>query len=154
MYLLLQRPTFIRYSLNSLTQWQVIGSFKLTEYPYEIKLLNIMLSVSILLSHTHTGTHSLLSPPKFYSLSSSWTGFLKIFFFPRSGSHQEMCQAEQLNILSICIRGKRKKKKKSEGGNLLLHTNREDHLRISRLCHPFALWVQERGEATKKARHL
>lgn len=83
MYLLLQRPTFIRYSLNSLTQWQVIGSFKLTEYPYEIKLLNIMLSVSIFPALSHTAAHPLLSPPKFYSLSSPWTGFLRIFFFFR-----------------------------------------------------------------------
>lgn len=98
-----QRPTFIRYSLKSLTQWQEIGSFKLTEYPHKIKLLSIMLSFSSLsifsslpCSLAHTAACSLLPN----STPSSWAGFLKILRF---GSHQEMCQAEQLKY-SICIR--------------------------------------------------
>ena len=68
---------------HTMTGNRLIQAYGVSIWNQIIEYNALCLHPSLSLTHTHTGTHSLLSPPKFYSRSSSWTGFLKIFFFLR-----------------------------------------------------------------------
>lgn len=102
MYLLLQRPPFIRYSLNSLTQWQEIGSFKLTENPYshiiQYNSLLLFLLYFFFTSLAALSSQSLLSP---IHEKAFWR-------FRDSVPTRKCVRRNNWNILSICTGGEKK----------------------------------------------